>query len=227
MREYTRANDFDRIVGRLQTNNVIKLGVGNSILDVGCGVGEYTWMYLDRFDPVYGLDPNPKCLAEARKSTDGIKYILGFGETFKMKRKFDTISLNNILEHVDDPIELLKNCKKHLNYGGRIIVQVPNAETPARKLGVLMGIIPSLNHISDKERAFYGHKRTYTSTELYDDCQKADLELVDGGGILYKPLPNDDLWNLYQEKGEKFIDALLEYGKSRPRDCACIYTVCE
>ena len=227
LREYTRANDFDRIVGRLQTSNVIKLGVGNSILDIGCGIGEYTQAFTDRFGTVVGLDPDHNCLEEAINTTEGVKYIQGFGETFKLKEKFDTISLNNILEHVDDPIKLLQNCKKHLKHGGKIIVQVPNAGSPARKLGVKMGIIPSLNHISPKERDFYGHQRVYYLSSLIGDCQEAGLSVVQTGGILYKPLPNGDLWNLYQEKGMEFVNALLDFGESRPQDCACIFAVCQ
>lgn len=126
MNEYTRANDFDRLVGKIQTEYAIKYGVGNSLLDIGCGVGEYTPLFLSRFKRVVGLDPSKEYLKEAKQNTQGISYLLGYGETFTTNERFDTISMNNILEHVDDPIALLQNCKKHLKYGGRIIVQVPN-----------------------------------------------------------------------------------------------------
>lgn len=58
MNEYTRANDFDRLVGKIQTEYAIKYGVGNSLLDIGCGVGEYTPLFLSRFKRVVGLDPS-------------------------------------------------------------------------------------------------------------------------------------------------------------------------
>jgi 2-polyprenyl-3-methyl-5-hydroxy-6-metoxy-1,4-benzoquinol methylase len=224
MNKYTRANDFDRIVGRLQTYNVIELGVGNSILDIGCGVAEYTPIFLTRFKRVVGLDPSEEFLKEARK-IKGITYIKGYGETFKTKERFDTISMNNILEHVEDPVKLLVNCKKHLKYGGKIIAQVPNAESITRKLGVLMGLIPSLTHIGEKERDFYGHQRTYTIETLVRDCLNAGLKVLNVGGILYKPLPNLDLLKL--NKGDNFIRALVEFGKNKPRDCACIYVCAE
>lgn len=226
MNEHTRANDFDRIVGKLQTENVIKLGVGNSILDIGCGVGEYTPMFLERFGRVVGLDPSREYLKEARK-TKGVTYILGYGETFKTKETFDTISMNNILEHVDNPIKLLVNCKKHLNYSGRIIIQVPNKNSITRRLGVLMGIIPSTDHISEKERDFYGHQRTYDLDSLIKDCETSGLDVIRVGGILYKPFPNDMLWDIYKIKGESFVQALLKLGEDRPDECACIFCVCE
>jgi hypothetical protein len=58
------------------------------------------------------------------------------------------------------------------------------------------------------------------------DCLEAGLNVVGWGGILYKPLPNEMLWKAYVEKGEKFIQALLEFGEDRPEDCACIYVYC-
>ena len=223
---YTRANDFDRIVGRLQTENVINYGVGDSILDIGCGVGEYTPLFLYKFKRVVGLDPSATYLKEARQAKWRIEYIQGWGETFKLKEKFDTISMNNILEHVDNPQRLLKNCKKHLNPGGRIIVQVPNKESITRRLGVLMGTIDNLDNMTEKEINFYGHKRTYSLTTLRYECVDAGLSIYDYGGVLYKPLPNDDLWQIYKREGEKFVKALVEFGKERKDECACVYCVC-
>jgi 2-polyprenyl-3-methyl-5-hydroxy-6-metoxy-1,4-benzoquinol methylase len=230
MKERTRANAFDREVGVLQTRLALHYGVGRSILDVGCGFGEYTPLFLRRFPVVYGLDPSEEYLKQARLSTDNITYIQGFGETFKSSRRFDTISSNDTLEHVDDPISFLSNCARHLHNGGRLIVQVPNSESVARRLGVIMGVIPGLDHISDKERDFYGHKRVYTLDTLRRDCEDAGLKVVKLGGLLYKPLPNIMLGELvskmHREEKVKFIEALVEFGKDRPRECAQIYAVC-
>lgn len=226
-RNYTRANDFDRIVGKYQTLNSIMYGTGKSLLDVGCGIGEYTPMFLKAFERVVGLDPSKECLAEAKKARTGVEYVRGYGETFRLNEKFDTISLNNILEHVDDPILLLENCKNHLNEGGRIIVQVPNAQSITRRLGALMFLIPYLYYISDKEKKFWGHKRAYTLDLLVRDCRMAGLEVLDWGGLLWKPLPNDDLWKIYKREGTRLVEALIRFGKDRPNECACIYAVCQ
>ena len=55
-----RANEFDQWVGKLQTEKAIELGVGESILDIGCGVGQFTPLFLYRFKRVVGLDPSKK-----------------------------------------------------------------------------------------------------------------------------------------------------------------------
>lgn len=222
-----RANKFDAVVGMWQTRKSISMGVGESLLDIGCGIGQYTPMFCDYFSMVVGLDPDEKNLKIARSANTKVAYVYGWGETFKLNQKFDTINMTNLLEHVDSPVKLLKNCKEHLNKGGRIIAQVPNSLSITRRLGVLMDLIDSTNDISDKERYFYGHQRVYTLKTLERDFKKAGLKIVESGGILYKPLPNEDLYKIYCSKTETekelFMQALIEFGKDRPNECAQIY----
>lgn len=231
MEDQVRANEFDGWVGLIQTLHSIQLGVGKSILDIGCGIGQFTPLFLNKFERVIGLDPSIAFLEEARKVNNRVEYLQGYGETFSLDEKFDTIIMNNLLEHVDDPVEVFINCKTHLAKKGRIIVQVPNSESVTRRLGVLMNLIDNTDDISEKERNFYGHKRVYTLKTLEDDCKKAGLKVIAKGGILYKPLPNEMLLKICKEQGqewtEKFLDALVEFGKDRPEECAQIYCVCQ
>ena len=236
MNKYTRANNFDRRCGRLQLEKTIELSVGNSILDIGCGIGEFTRLIPDTFSRIVGLDPSVEFIKEAeklswRRSDTDIEWVVGWGETFELNEKFDTITMTNLLEHVDNPIELLTNCKKHLARGGRIIAQVPNAESITRRLGVLMGIIDGLDNITEKEKNFFGHKRVYFLPDLESDARVAGLKLVESGGLIYKPLPNEFLEELCQQNGEEwaagFIKALAEFGKDRPRECAYLYICTE
>lgn len=226
-----RANEFDQWVGRLQTIKVMELSRGQSILDIGCGIGQFTPMFLGKFKRVVGLDPSEKYLRIARKANSKVEYIVGWGEKFKLNERFDTITMNMLLEHVDNPVALLKNCKKNLAKGGRILAQVPNANSVTRRLGVLMGVIDNINHISDKERNYYGHQRTYTLDTLTSDCKKSGLKVVEKGGFMFKPLPNEMLGKICRERGvvwtRKFMDALVKFGADRPEDCANLYVVCE
>lgn len=226
-----RANDFDRWVGKIQTLKVMELGRGNSILDIGCGVGQFTPMFLKKFRRVVGIDPSEEYLRVARKNNKQVEYVADLGETFNLEEKFDTITMNMLLEHVDNPIVLLKNCKNHLASGGRIIVQVPNANSITRRLGVIMGVIDSIKNITNRERNHFGHQRTYTIDTLQADIVNAGLKVRKVGGILFKPLPNEILGKICKEKGyawtQKFMDALVKLGEDRPDDCAVIYVVCE
>lgn len=225
-----RANEFDQWVGKLQTIKAMELGHGRSILDIGCGVGQFTPLFLHKFKRVMGLDPSEKFLQVARKANKKVEYVVGWGETFKLNEKFDTISMNMLLEHVDNPVTLLRNCKKHLAKGGVILAQVPNANSITRRLGVLMGVIDSIYNISKKERDLYGHQRVYTLSSLRSDVLKAGLRVRKIGGIMFKPLPNEMLGKICKEKGPrwttKFMEALVKFGEDRPEDCANLYVVC-
>lgn len=224
-----RANEFDAWVGKFQTLKVIELGYGKSILDIGCGVGMFTPMFLKRFPKVVGLDASEKHIKTAQKNNQKVRYVIGWGETFKLAEKFDTISMNNLLEHVKDPIKLLQNAKRHLSPKGRIIVQVPNANSVTRRLGVIMGIIDSISNISEKERKYYGHQRVYTLDSLASDIRKTGLKVTKKGGIFYKPLPNEILLEICKKRGQewtdKFLTAMNKFGEDKPEDCACLYVV--
>jgi 2-polyprenyl-3-methyl-5-hydroxy-6-metoxy-1,4-benzoquinol methylase len=225
-----RVNEFDRWIGKIQTEKTIELGVGKSILDIGCGIGMYTPMFLKKFKRVVGLDPESNYLKEARERGK-IEYIVGYGETYKTEEKFDTINMTMLLEHVDSPVKLLKHCKELLSPRGVIIIHVPNANSITRRLGVLMGVISSIKNITSKERNFYGHRRVYTMDSLMGDCLKAGLKIVRMGGLLYKPLPNEMLLTLCKKYGPewtgKFIKALVKFGKDNTNDCANLWIVGE
>ena len=228
--DFVRANNFDHLVGVIQTNETIYRARGQSLLDIGCGIGQYTPKFLERFSYVTGLDSSQDCLAVAKKNNDIINYVLGDAESFSLDYLYDTINLNMILEHVNDPVKVLINCKKHLADEGVIICQVPNSNSITRRLGVIMGVIDGIDHMSEKEISFFGHKRTYTLNTLSRDCQNAGLSVLEKGGLVYKPLPNEELLKICNNKSQDWIDnflsALLEFGRDKPEDCAVSYTVC-
>lgn len=45
--------------------------------------------------------------------------------------KFDIITMSHVLEHFIDPIGHMKTLYEHMNQGGRMIIEVPNWETPS------------------------------------------------------------------------------------------------
>ena len=53
-----------------------------------------------------------------------------FNASDKLPGKYDIIVLVGTLEHMDNPLQVLKVCKKHLNKNGKIIATVPNWLNP-------------------------------------------------------------------------------------------------
>jgi 2-polyprenyl-3-methyl-5-hydroxy-6-metoxy-1,4-benzoquinol methylase len=94
---------------------------GESILDVGCGRGDF----LIRFDEEkFGIDINSEAIKIAKKR--GIKILRkDLLKPFNLKRKFFNIFCLDVLEHLSNPRVCLKSCYKHLKKGGRFFVSIP------------------------------------------------------------------------------------------------------
>jgi 2-polyprenyl-3-methyl-5-hydroxy-6-metoxy-1,4-benzoquinol methylase len=106
---------------------------GSSVLDVGCGLG-FSLMELENMGcKAFGLDPDVNVSKIAKKLDLNIKVGTMEDKLFKNK-KFDYVIANQVLEHVEDPIEFLKLCKNQISANGRIILSFPNSDSLTRKM---------------------------------------------------------------------------------------------
>ena len=62
---------------------------------------------------------------------NGIKNLSN--KIFKQSKKFDFISLNKVLEHIDNPLQFLKKIKNILRENGTIYIEVPHISGANRK----------------------------------------------------------------------------------------------
>lgn len=110
----TRANEFDERVGKLQMEKAVELSVGRSVLELGCGNGQFIPMLYERFDRVVGLDASKENIASVRKTTSDSRhsFFVAKAEDFQIDEKFDTILVTMLLEHVDNPVAVLKNANR-------------------------------------------------------------------------------------------------------------------
>lgn len=95
---------------------------GKKILDFGCGNGGFLTRTAKVAQKANGIE-----LQESIKDhhfQNGLKVFKNIDE---VEEKFDFITLFHVLEHIKDPIELLKKMGGKLNEGGQIIIEVPNS----------------------------------------------------------------------------------------------------
>ncbi len=95
------------------------------LLDVGCGSGRtLTWMASLGWH-VEGVEPDP--LAVNRATDKGLRVYQGtlYSQQFAPD-SFDAVVIHHVIEHVDSPVSLLKECFRILSPGGRLIVLTPN-----------------------------------------------------------------------------------------------------
>ena len=95
------------------------------ILDFGAGHGTVTEC-LAAFGPVTALDASPRCLAVLKErlgGRDGVD-IVGSVEALD-GRRYGSIVLINVLEHIEDDVSILRELRDLLAPGGRVVLFVP------------------------------------------------------------------------------------------------------
>jgi 2-polyprenyl-3-methyl-5-hydroxy-6-metoxy-1,4-benzoquinol methylase len=105
-----------------------------SFLDIGIGDGLLLSVAEKAEYRTFGLDVNPESIFQARK-----KYriqseitIAEYPQTFE-GRTFDVIHLNEVIEHIDNPLQLLRWCYTHLSEHGCLVIQTGNIESFAAR----------------------------------------------------------------------------------------------
>lgn len=106
----------------------IDLNTNHNLLEVGCGVGAQTKILLQRFPHlnIHSIDLSEQQLDMAQvllKNEISKKRVILEQQNamnLKIDKKFDSAFICWFLEHVPDPLKVLKNVKKHLEKGAKI-----------------------------------------------------------------------------------------------------------
>ena len=95
------------------------------LLDVGTGIGQFLAFARDDFE-VTGTEVSKSAIGIANKKY-GLDIHNGTIEELDFKgKKFDIITVFHVLEHVRDPVSLIKKCRGLLKENGFLIIAVPN-----------------------------------------------------------------------------------------------------
>jgi len=161
----------------------------NSLLELGLGHGITANVFGKHFKRHVVVDASPAVIANFQKTYPDSKaeIVESYFENFDTDERFDVIVFGFILEHVDDPVLILKHFRRFLKPDGRMFVTVPNGEVLNRRLGHLAGMLPDMTALSDHDRLL-GHKRYYTVQTLKQDLERAGYVIKRLEGIYLKPL---------------------------------------
>lgn len=171
------------------------LTVGESVLEMGYGEGNFTEELVSRgFKPTV-LDGSDALLKKAKnKYGDQINIEHDLFEEYIPKKGFDTILCTHVLEHVDDPVDLLQHMQKWIKDDGKIIIIVPNKESLHRQLAVIMGLQTELDTLGARDK-LVGHQRVYSIDTLSKDVLNAKYKINQTTGFFLKSLPNSMMLN--------------------------------
>ena len=100
------------------------------LLDIGSGPGFFLKTAQTRGWDVTGIEPSRQAAAHARGL--GVHVVEGFftAESAPALGRFDVVHMNNVLEHIPDPIVLVSLARDLLEPGGIICINVPNDFSP-------------------------------------------------------------------------------------------------
>jgi SAM-dependent methyltransferase len=99
-----------------------------SLLDVGSGLAVFPYRMKEAGWEVTALDPDERAATHARDQT-GIRAVHADFLSWepKTEERFDLITLNKVLEHVEEPVAMLGRARRWIQPGGLLYVEVPDA----------------------------------------------------------------------------------------------------
>jgi 2-polyprenyl-3-methyl-5-hydroxy-6-metoxy-1,4-benzoquinol methylase len=98
----------------------------DKVLDVGCWSGSKIQM-LDGKCDAYGIDIDEEKLMLAPKKIRSRLFLRDATKNINLKKKFEWVFLEEVLEHVDNDTALLKNIHKSLTSKGKLILTTPRS----------------------------------------------------------------------------------------------------
>lgn len=102
-----------------------------SVLDAGCGSGEFLYLMAGLDKKVTGIEPNVG-YSEFCRLQLGLPVVTGEICSYEPTAKFDHIRLNHVLEHLRNPLECLTLLRGWLTEHGHLYVRVPDFENACR-----------------------------------------------------------------------------------------------
>jgi 2-polyprenyl-3-methyl-5-hydroxy-6-metoxy-1,4-benzoquinol methylase len=107
--------------------------IGSRVLDMACGEGYGSAVLARGAQSVLGVDANPEAFEHARLRYAGqnLRFARGMVENHGEPGAYDAVVFLQTIEHVQDPLGVLRHFRSLLAEGGAVYVSTPNLLTLA------------------------------------------------------------------------------------------------
>ena len=192
-----------------------------SILEMGPAEGLMTGHLVDLGQEVVCVDGSEFFSQRLKEKYPSIEVITCLFEDFETDRKFDNIVLGHVLEHVDNPVQILEVAKKFLAPNGILFAAVPNARSLHRQAGVIMGLLQAEDELNELDK-HHGHRRVFNPESFRQAFYQSGYNIDYFGGYWLKPVSNSQIeanWTA------EMLEAFMKLGERYPDIAGEIYVV--
>lgn len=194
-----------------------------SILELGPADGLST-AHLSRLTGDYTVVEGSSEYAKALMNRfSGIEIHNTLFEDFAPNRKYTNIVMGHVLEHVENPTEIVQRAIEWIEVGGRIVAATPNANSLHRQIAARAGLISDIHEVTPTDLSI-GHRRVLDTQQLLSYFSSDDLRVVAHGGYYLKSFSN---MQIEQIASRDVQEALMSIGEQFPDIAADIYVVVE
>jgi 2-polyprenyl-3-methyl-5-hydroxy-6-metoxy-1,4-benzoquinol methylase len=141
------SSKYDTVVDLGLENNshtlmVQLVGSNKRVLDVGCANGYLAQVLGERACEVSGVEFDRAAAEEARPHLKDL--VVGDLEQLDLvaelgEARFDVLVFGDVLEHLRDPLPVLRQARRLLAPGGYVVISIPNVAHGAVRLTLLQG----------------------------------------------------------------------------------------
>lgn len=204
---------------------------GDDVLELGSFKGDFTKRLIPYFKDITCVEASDEAIKIAKSNLEehSINYYNFLFEDVTLPKKYNNIILTHVLEHIDDPVSLLRKIKDEwLSDDGKLFIVCPNANAPSRQIAVKMGLISHNSAITDAEKE-HGHRITYSLDTLERDVMKSGLKTIHRSGIFFKALANFQWDKLINSDiiSPEYLDGCYKLGQHYPDLCSSIMIICQ
>jgi SAM-dependent methyltransferase len=101
------------------------------LLDIGCGTGWVTSIWRDFGFVVTGLESSA-LRSQICRERYSLNVVTASVEEFNSADKFDVITMRHVLEHIENPVRLLRKLKSMIKDYGVLLITIPNINSVGR-----------------------------------------------------------------------------------------------
>ena len=211
----------------LNMEMVGKYGQFDSAIFMGLGEGSLLERMGPRFEACFVVEASDFLIARARERFAGLRgmhLINSYFENYEPAhgQEASFILGNHVLEHLTDPVDVLRKTLRWLKPNGIAIFTVPNATSIHRRIGVHLGVLQKDSALSEQDKVV-GHQRVYDSARLRADVIAGGYTVVEEGGFNLKLVSQAQMidWP------EALHAAIYRVSRECPADlCSNLYVVC-